>query len=82
MIKVRDYGEYIDKFDIATLSSKVWPMSSAACTGRVRVDLPRGSVLVEARDDGESFGFTSFGDGEVAINEFARNKSVVSPVHV
>ncbi|MFW7380999.1 MAG: transglycosylase domain-containing protein [Oligoflexus sp.] len=79
MIKVKSYVDFIDKFDLSMLTRQVWPVASHKCTTRVRVDLPRGTVLVDNRDDRENFDFTNFEkDGEVFMNEFARNQSVKS----
>jgi membrane peptidoglycan carboxypeptidase len=84
LIKVKDYVNYMDKFDLSMISRQVWPLNRHQCTNAVRVDLPRGTVLVEGRGKNqEVFGFTNFEkEGEVFQNEFARNQSVKSVVHL
>lgn len=84
LIKVQNYSEYIDKFDLGLISRQVWPLRYNECTTGTKVDLPRGTILRSSGGaENERFGFTNFAkDGETFINEFSRTKSINSYVRL
>ena len=84
LLTVKDYGQYLDRFDLSMLSKQAWPLQVSECARKVKVDLPRGTIIRpgQAFDD-EVFGFTNFNqDGETYLNEFSRTRSVNSYVHL
>ncbi|SME96974.1 transglycosylase domain-containing protein [Pseudobacteriovorax antillogorgiicola] len=84
LLKVQEYGEYLDKFDLNLISRQVWPLKFHECTSGTKVDLPRGTIIrASNQGDSESFGFTNFAkDGETFMNEFARTRSINSYVQI
>ncbi len=84
LLNVKHYADYLDKFDLNLLSRQAWPVREPQCTAKVKVDLPRGTIIrpTQAFDD-EIFGFTNFDrDGETYLNEFSRTRSINSYVQL
>ncbi len=84
IIKEKNYGEYLDRFDLSVISRQEWPLVYSEKTEGVRIDLPRGLILQKAEsDDPEQFATTNIQEtGELPYNEFAIDAPVRSLVRM
>lgn len=82
IIKIKNYRDYIDPFDLQVISKKEWPLAIEGGTQQKMVDLPRGLILrTGSISDLETWETTDIANtGEDFFNPFALGNSVQSLV--